>query len=268
MFLSILRNEAVSSKLQIVYNGSLREGNNPSLNNCPHSRPTLIPKILDIFIRFRSFRIPLRAELSKAFLIISIKPEDHKYLRFLWLEDITLDNPCILILRFFRLLFGLTSSPFSLMGTVSEHIDQYWLDDPKFVEEVKRDIYMDDIITGSNSVEESFDHYLKLKNRFVDAKFTLYKFLSSSPELMQMIRESEGTDSTKATPVANKPVVSEDLSYAKLTVNVSEAENHSKSEISKVLGHCWDCDKDVFIFEFEKLAEYVKSLSPVTKRNI
>ena len=151
------------------------------------------------------------------------------------------------------------------MGTVSEHIDQYWLDDPKFVEQVEKDIYMDDIITGSDSVEESFDHYLELKNHFVDAKFTLHNFLSSSPELMQMIRESEGTDSTKTTHVANKPVVSEDLSYTKLTVNVSEAENQSKSEISKVLGHRWDCDKDVFIFEFEKLAEYVKSLSPVTK---
>ena len=29
----VLRNEAVSSKLRIVYNGSLRVGNNPSLNN-------------------------------------------------------------------------------------------------------------------------------------------------------------------------------------------------------------------------------------------
>ena len=97
------------------------------------------------------------------------------------------------------------------MGTVSEDIDQYQLDDPKFVEQVKRDICMDDIITISDSVEEGFDPYLKLKNRFADAKFTFYKFLSSSPELMQMIRESEGTDSTKTTPVANKPVVSEDL---------------------------------------------------------
>ena len=80
-----------------------------------------------------------------------------------------------------------------------------------------------------------------------------------------MIRESEGTDSTKPTHVANKPVVSEDLSCAKLTVNVSETENQSTSEISKVLGHRWDCDKDVFIFDFKKLAEYAKSLSPVTK---
>ena len=80
-----------------------------------------------------------------------------------------------------------------------------------------------------------------------------------------MIRESERTDSTKTTPVANKPVVSEDLSYAKLTVNVSETENQSTSEISKVFRHRWDCDKDVFVFDFEKLAKYAKSLSPVTK---
>ena len=144
----VLRNEAVSSKLRIVYNGSLRVGNNPSLNNCLHSGPSLIPKIFDMLIRFHSFRIPLTADLSKAFLMISIKPEDREYLRFLWLEDITLDNPRILILRFLRLVFGLTSSPFSLMGTVSEHIDQYWLDDPRFVEHVQRDLYIDDIITG------------------------------------------------------------------------------------------------------------------------
>ena len=57
-------------------------------------------KIFDILIRFNSFRIPLTADLSKAFLMISIKPEGREYLRFLWLEDITLDNPHVLILRF------------------------------------------------------------------------------------------------------------------------------------------------------------------------
>ena len=122
------------------------------------------------------------------------------------------------------------------MGTVSEHIDQYWLDDPKFV----KGIFTWTIL--SQDRKEGFDLYLKLKNRFAVAKFTLHKFLSSSPELMQMIRESEGNDSTKTTPVANKPVVSEHLSHDKLTVNVSETENQGTSEISKVLAHRWDCD--------------------------
>ena len=79
----VIRKEAVSSKLRIVYNGSLRVGNNPSLNNCLHSGPSLIPKIFDIMIRFRWFQIPLTADISKAFLQILIKPEDREYLRFL-----------------------------------------------------------------------------------------------------------------------------------------------------------------------------------------
>ena len=36
-----------------------------------------------------------------------------------------------------------------------------------------------------------------------------------------------------------------------------------------MLSYRWDCNKkDVFVFDFEKLAEYTKSLPPVTKRNI
>ena len=136
--------------------------NHPSLNNCLHSGPSLIPKIFNILIRFRSFRIPLAADISEAFLMINIKPEDHKYLRFLWLNE-GQTNSCILILRFQRLVFGSTSSPFTLTGTVSEHIDKYQLDDPKFVEKGKRGLYMDDIISGCDSVKEGVKLYVKLK---------------------------------------------------------------------------------------------------------
>ena len=101
-------------------------------------------------IRFRWFQIPLTADISKAFLQILIKPEDREYLRFLWIDDIKNDNPQVLILRFLRLVFGITSSPFGLMGTISEHVSQYKLEDPKFVDKIERDTYMDDIITGTD----------------------------------------------------------------------------------------------------------------------
>ena len=55
---------------------------------------------------------------------------------------------------------------------------------------------MDDIITGTDSVDEGFELFLKLKSRFADVKFTLHKFtlhkfLSSSPELMNKIQQQE-----------------------------------------------------------------------------
>ena len=36
----------------------------------------------------------------------------------------------------------------------------------------------------------------------------------------------------------------------------------------EVLGHHWDWTNDEFKFDFEKLAEYVNSLNPITKQNI
>ena len=263
---AVIRKEAVSSKLRIVYNGSLKVGKNPSLNDCLHSGPSLIPKIFDILLRFRWFQVPLTADISKAFLQISIKPEDREYLRFLWVNDIQVDNPQILILRFLRLVFGITSSPFGLMGTISEHVSQYKLKDPTFVNKVERDTYMDDIITGTDSVDEGFELFLKLKSRFADAKFTLHKFLSRSPELMNKIQQQEklsGEISDNQNQLSD-----EDLSHAKLTVNTTETPVDSSSKKSKVLGHTWDCENDIIEFNFEKLADYAKSLQPLTKRNI
>ena len=95
---------------------------------------------------------------------------------------------------------------------------------------------MDDITSLCDSVEEGFELYVKLKNRFADAKFKLRKFLSSSPELKEVIRVLEKIDSSKIF-VRDKPVVSEDLSYPKLTVNVSKTKNQGKEGMNKVLGH-------------------------------
>ena len=41
-----------------------------------------------------------------------------------------------------------------------------------------------------------------------------------------------------------------------------------KGEMSKVLGHHWDCTNDEFMFDFETLAGYTDSLNPISKRNI
>ena len=112
---AVIRKETVSSKLRIIYNGSLKVGKNPNLNGCLHSGPSLIPKIFDILLRFRWFQVPLTADISKAFLQISIKPENREYLRFLWVNDIQVDNPQVLILRFLRLVLTLESQAVPLV---------------------------------------------------------------------------------------------------------------------------------------------------------
>ena len=154
------------------------------------------------------------------------------------------------------------------MGTISEHVSQCKLEDPKFVDKIERDTYMDDIITGTDSIDESFELFMKLKTRFADAKFTLHKFLSSSSELMYKIAQQE-EHPTEISVNNSKQISEEDLSLSKLTVNTTETQPDSSSDgISKVLGHHWNCKSDVLEFNFERLADYAKSLEPLTKRNI
>jgi hypothetical protein len=65
-----------------------------------------------------------------------IAKEDRDVLRFLWFDDITKDDPQIMIMifRFTRVVFGVTASPFLLNGTIKHHIEKYHEGDPDFVQ--------------------------------------------------------------------------------------------------------------------------------------
>ena len=63
-----------------------------------------------------------------------IAEEDRDVLTFLWFDDITKDDPQIMIHRFTRVAFGVTASPFLLNGTIKHHIEKYHEEDPDFVQ--------------------------------------------------------------------------------------------------------------------------------------
>ena len=67
------------------------------------------------------------------------------------------------------------------MGTICEHVSKYKLEDRTFVNKLEKDTYMADIITDTDSVDEGLELFQKLRSRFADARFTLHKFLPSSP---------------------------------------------------------------------------------------
>ena len=47
------------------------------------------------------------------------------FLRFLWYDSITADNPSMVAFHFTRILFGLNSSPFILEGALQMHMSKY-----------------------------------------------------------------------------------------------------------------------------------------------
>ena len=71
------------------------------------------------------FSTVLTGDLEKAFLSISTTPEQRDLLQFIWVDDITKDNPNLVVFWFLRLIFGLNASLFILNGTIRHHLLKY-----------------------------------------------------------------------------------------------------------------------------------------------
>ena len=85
-----------------------------------------------------------------------IREADRDALRFHWRKD--KDFSQAETLRFTRASFGLVQSsvqlPFLLVGTLKQHLETLRTEYTKHVEEIMRSLYVNDIITGEDTVDQ------------------------------------------------------------------------------------------------------------------
>ena len=75
-----IKDDRVTSKVRIAFDASSKiEG--PSLNDCLHPGPSLTAPLLSVILRFRANKIVFVADIEKAFLQISLKPEHRDFVR-------------------------------------------------------------------------------------------------------------------------------------------------------------------------------------------
>ena len=104
---------------------------------------------------------------------MGVAEPDRDVLRFLWVDDLTSEVPRIVLKRFNRVVFGVTSSPFLLNGTIRHHVTSYESEDPQFVNEFLNSLYVDDFNGGKDNVSETFELYSKARSIMRDGGFNL-----------------------------------------------------------------------------------------------
>ena len=73
-------------------------------------------------------------------------------MRFTWIKD--KDSSKVEAYRLTRAMFGLVQSPFLLGGTLEYHLNSIKEKYPVEVEDIMRSLYVDDMITGMNTLDE------------------------------------------------------------------------------------------------------------------
>ena len=261
--MAVVREESETTKVRIVYNASCKDRKSgTSLNDCLHVGPALTPLIFDILMRFRENRIALIGDIEKAFLNIEVCPADRNCLRFLWFKDCKKEDSEIIVYRFNRVVFGVNSSPFLLNAVLRHHVESYKEVDQNFVSKMLNSFYVDDLVSGSNCIEDAFNLYRQAKSRMLEGGFRLRKWKTNSSELAKTIRECENESESEG-PKLQQMVLQDEGTYTKETLG----QGNIVGKACKVLGMKWDSELDTWEFDLGKLKQIANVERP-TKRGI
>ncbi|XP_035215924.1 uncharacterized protein LOC118189436 [Stegodyphus dumicola] len=129
---------------------SARQIGSPSLNQCLESGPNLLELIPSLLLRFREFRNCVIIDIEKAFLQVSVHPEERNYLRFWWNNS---DCKEIKVMQHNRLVFGVKSRPF-LLGSVLYYYFGKYLSDARYNQDYVKillwSFHVDNLVTSLN----------------------------------------------------------------------------------------------------------------------
>ena len=148
----VIKTTSETTKIRPVFHANFKGYNDISLNDCLLTGPSMNPEIAVIILKFRRWRVALTADITKAFLQISIQEADRDVHRFL-IEG----EEGVRHMRFARVAFGITCSPFLLNAVLRHHLEKYEEND--VIKKLKEDFYVDNLVTGADSLEEAKEHF-------------------------------------------------------------------------------------------------------------
>uniref|UniRef100_A0ABD2W4M7 Peptidase aspartic putative domain-containing protein n=1 Tax=Trichogramma kaykai TaxID=54128 RepID=A0ABD2W4M7_9HYME len=113
------------------------------------SSNTTKAKLFSHLLRFRSYVYVVTADIAKMYRQILVHPDNRRFQRIFWYHDGKI--------RTFQLntvTFGVSAAPYLAIRTVQQLTDDEGMDFPKAAYILKNDSYVDDLLTGADSLSE------------------------------------------------------------------------------------------------------------------
>lgn len=235
---AVVRDDKDTTKVRVVYDASCKYKNGVSLNDTLMVGPTLQPELRHLLMRWRQHPICLAADVVKMYCQVRVSEKDTDFQRLLWKDNANAEAEDY---RLLRVTFGTAAAPYLAVKSLQQTAHDEGVKYPTAAERVINDYYMDDLLTGCQSVKEGIIIYQEMNDLLKRGGFELQKWMSNSNELLQAITE---TTESKV----------EDREEFKLKTD----------EVVKLLGLTWNRRTDEFRYSVTQSPEP----GPVTKRKV
>ncbi|UYV66853.1 K02A2.6-like, partial [Cordylochernes scorpioides] len=178
------RCQSTTTNLRVVFDASACSDDSLSLNKVLHIGPKLQTDIFDLLLRFRTFFVALSADIEEMYRQILIHPDDSDYQRVLWRDS---PSDAIQEYKLTTITYGTSCAPYLAIRTLHQLADDEAMNYPVASEIVKRDFYVDGLLTGADTVEEAQVLIRQIIALLAEGGFLIRKWVSNSPKILDFL---------------------------------------------------------------------------------
>ncbi|XP_065084181.1 uncharacterized protein LOC135706490 [Ochlerotatus camptorhynchus] len=223
---AIHRPDSSTTKIRVVYDGSAKSSNQLSLNDLMLTGLTVQPSMLCIVINSRFHRFVMKADVEKMYCQALVHPDDRLLQQVAWRrkESEPLKTYCSNTIT-----YGTSCAPYLGTRVLNQLADDEGHDFPLAAFIDKKDFYVDDVLTGADSIETLVNTSTQLDDLLKRGGFNLRKWSANHPSILEHFPDE----------------LKENQPYLEL--------DHTSS--IKTLGLLWSPENDDFAFKVPDLPQ-------------
>lgn len=228
----VYRENSSTTKLRVVFNPNLVSNSGQTLSKILHVGPKLQLDIQDLLVNFRLHPIAITCDIQSMYRCILVAPEDRSVQHILWRPDSSSE---VQEYELKTVTFGLPPSPFLAQRVLKQLAEDERDKFPEASQTLLDSTYVDDVCSGSVTVEST--KYLRdqLISLLHAGGFHLRKWNSSNPDVLKDLPQE----------MCDKP------------------HTLGSDDSTKVLGLQWSSGSDCFSYSVS-----IEHSSPTTKRQV
>ncbi|GFT89614.1 integrase catalytic domain-containing protein [Trichonephila clavipes] len=198
----VYRPEKSTTKLRTVFNASSPSTSGKSLNLIQFNDGLVQEDLFSIMVRFRKHKYAFTTDIEKMFRMINIHPEQTCLQRILWKKGI---GEPIKTYELTTVTYGTVSAPYLATRTLKQLAMDEAKNFPLAAPVVLSDCYMDDILSGSESIEEVIELQHQSIEMFKTAGMHLHKWWKFTRDNFQSTGVFLESNETKALGIIWNP---------------------------------------------------------------
>ncbi|GFQ64512.1 integrase catalytic domain-containing protein [Trichonephila clavata] len=210
-------------KFRVVFDGSAKSSSGISLNDELMVGPQLQTDLITLLLRFRVHKIAITAHIEKMYRQITLHDSDFQ--RIVWRNS---PFEPIQDFRLTRIAYGTASAPYLAIKCLQQLALNESNNFPLASKAALKDFYVDDLMSGANSLSEALELQNQLTQMLSSAGLVLRKWASNCNELLNSIDSGMRLSTTSL--------------------------NIDNDDTVKTLGILWHPASDVFYFKITPLS--------------